>query len=190
MLPTPEDRNSQHPSGHSSRSGFAQPSASLGGSGSRSWPQSMARLLRPESRHWARRPDPMASVRRLDPTRCEIVRTRHEPPRGRFRRSGVVRRTSQRIRRIFDGGDGEVIFASSAKGLSESGTGARAHLFRSEEASTPPERVTRKPCCLRYFERTSMGGLEPPTPAFGGQCSIQLSYMDRGDVESGRVGGL
>ena len=69
-------------------------------------------------------------------------------------------------------------FASSAKGLSESGTGARAHLFRSEEASTPPERVTRKPCGSRYFERTSMGGLEPPTPAFGGQCSIQLSYTD------------
>ena len=61
-------------------------------------------------------------------------------------------------------------FASSAKGLSESGTGASAHLFRSEEASTPPERVTREPYGKRgrkIIERTSMGGLEPPTPAFG-----------------------
>jgi hypothetical protein len=28
-----------------------------------------------------------------------------------------------------------------------------------------------------------MGGLEPPTPAFGGQCSIQLSYTDESATE-------
>ena len=35
---------------------------------------------------------------------------------------------------------------------------------------------------FRRYELASIRGFEPPTPRLGGECSIQLSYMDVSNI--------